>query len=140
MKVKSTKNPDYSNAIVGYCLSYNGKPTTKDELLKIGFTEEEIYAALNSRPKFLEQFSHLQTGLVLQYFNSGWHSISVIVKSNERFVWLKSWEDLGKPTKMRRLLKKELAKQGYSTKPCGYNSHPIGSKYIGKIIEVDGDF
>ena len=130
-----TKNIDNSDAIVGHCLTYNGKPTSKKELLEIGFTEEEIQRALNNRPKYHANYSYLQDGLVLQYFNSGWHSINVIVKSNERFVWVKRWEDYKDETKKAtRILKKNVIKEGYSIEYCGYPSE--ASKYIGKIIEL----
>jgi len=134
MKVK---NVDISEAVVAQCLMYNGKHTTKKELLEAGFTEDDIREALNRRPKYHQQYSHLQTGLVMQYFNSGWHGIYVIVKSNERFVWLKRWEDRAdKPTIGNRVLKKNVRHEGFSTQHCGYASNCEGSKLIGKIIEL----
>jgi hypothetical protein len=130
-------NVDISEAVVAQCLMYKGKHTTKKELLEAGFTEDDIRNALNSRPEYQQQYTHLQTGLVMQWYDGAWHGIYVIVKTNERFVWLKRWDDRkGKITMSDRVLKKNVAHEGYSTMPCGYNSHPVASKLIGKIVEL----
>jgi len=130
-------NVDISEAVVAQCLMYNGKHTSKKELLEAGFTEDDIREALNRRPKYQQQYLHLQTGLVMQWYDGAWHGIYVIVKSNERFVWLKRFDDIkDESKKANRVLKKNVSREGYSTMPCGYNSHPVGSKLIGKIIEL----
>jgi len=125
---------DYSNMIVGKQLTYNGKPITAKELLEKGYSMQEINRVLSQ--KVQPDFSYLQVGLVLQYYDGAWHGINVVVKINERFVWIKRWEDYinQKDSTPRRILKKKLAEEGYSTKYCGYSSE--GSEYIGKIVEL----
>ena len=130
------KNPDYSNSIVGYQLTYMGKPVTKQELLDLGFSEEDIARAMSRKPKI--NYDYIVKGLVMQYFYSGWHGVYVVVKANDRFAWLKRYEDLNNDEAIpKRYLKKNLSQEGYSTQHCGYSSGKGGGgEYVGKVIEI----
>ena len=137
VKKYTSKPANYANSIVGTSLTYMGKPTTPKKLIELGYSEEEINRVMSQKPK--ANYDYIERGLVMQYFYSGWHGIEVVVKANERFAWLKSFEDLKDESKKpRRYLKKNLRDEGFSTNYCGYPSGPgSGSEYLGKIINLD---
>ena len=138
MAKKYTSRPaNYSNSIVGFSLTYMGKPTTPKKLIALGYSQEEIDRVMSKKPK--ANHDYIERGLVMQYFYSGWHGFNVVVKANERFAWLKSFEDLEDDSKKPvRYLKRELAEQGFSLNHCGYPSGPeSGSEYLGKVINLD---
>lgn len=84
-------------------------------------------------------FQEYPTGSVMQYEANGSHGIMVVVKSNERFVWLKDWDNRNNfDVKARRKLKKDLYFYGYSFQHCGYAGGE-GAEYIGKIIDLEVD-
>jgi hypothetical protein len=115
-------------------MQLNGKPTTLTELRSEGFSDEEIQSRLNKKP---QAYGHLREGLVMQWYDGAWHGISVIVKANERFVWLQRWEDVKDETKKpTRILRHKVSQEGYSMMHCGYNGG-VGSRYIGKILDLD---
>jgi len=128
------KEETISSKDVANFLQLNGKPTTLSELRAEGVSDEEIQRHLNRKP---QAYGHLREGLVMQWYDGAWHDISVIVKANERFVWLNRWDDVKDKTKKpTRILRHKVREEGYSTTHCGYDGG-VGGKYIGETLDLD---